>query len=48
MPSSRLLYLIAGGLLVLVIGGGVWAYRDSQRTGVEISVDRGGLSIRER
>jgi hypothetical protein len=48
MRSSNLLYLIAGGLLVLAIGGGIWLYQDSQRSGVEISVGRGGVSIQER
>jgi|LNFM01.1.fsa_nt_gb hypothetical protein len=48
MRSSNLLYLIAGGALVLAIGGGIWLYQDSQRSGVEISVGRGGVSIQER
>jgi hypothetical protein len=48
MQSSNLLYLIGGALLVLAIGGGIWLYQDSQRSGVEISVGRGGVSIQER
>jgi len=48
MQSTNLLYLVAGGLLVLVVGAGIWVWQDSQRSGVEISVGRGGVSIQER
>ncbi len=48
MQSSNLMYLIAGALVVLAVGGGIWMYQDSQRSGVEISVGRGGVSIQER
>lgn len=46
--NSNTLYLVIGALLVIVIGGGIWMYQDSQRSGVEISVGRNGVSIEGR
>ena len=46
--STNALYFIVGALLAGVIGGGIWMYQDSHRSGVEISVGRHGVSIQER
>ncbi len=46
--SSNTLYFLVGALLAGVIGGGIWMYQDSQRSGVEISVGRNGVSIEGR
>ncbi len=42
------LYFIVGALVAGLIGAGIWMYQDSQRSGVEISVGRGGVSIEGR
>ena len=46
--SSNTLYFMVGALVAGLIGAGVWMYQDSQRSGVEISVGRNGLSIEGR
>ncbi|GGJ36418.1 hypothetical protein GCM10011320_50270 [Neoroseomonas lacus] len=46
--SSNSLYFLVGALLAGVIGVGIWMYQDSQRSGVEISVGRNGVSIEGR
>ena len=46
--SSNTLYFIVGALLAGAVGAGIWMYQDSQRSGVEISVGRNGVSIQER
>ena len=46
--SGNTLYFFIGALVAGLIGAGVWMYQDSQRSGVEISVGRGGVSIQER
>ena len=46
--SSNALYFVVGALLAGAIGAGIWAYQDSQRSGVEISVGRNGVSIEGR
>jgi hypothetical protein len=46
--SSNTLYFVIGALLACVIGGGIWMYQDNQRSGVEISVGRNGVSIEGR
>ena len=43
--NSNAIYFLVGLMLAGLIGAGVWAYQDSQREGVEISVGRGGVSI---
>lgn len=40
------LYLIIGVLLVVVAGGAVYLYQQSQKpTGVELRVDENGISV---
>ncbi len=40
------LYLIIGLLLVVVIGGGIYLYQQSQQSpGVELRVDENGISV---
>lgn len=46
--SSNTLYFVVGALVAGLIGAGVWMYQDSQRSGVEISVGRNGVSIEGR
>ena len=46
--SSNTLYFMVGALVAGLIGAGVWMYQDSQRSGVEISVGRNGVSIEGR
>ena len=46
--SSNTLYFLVGALLAGVIGAGICMYQDSQRSGVEISVGRNGVSIEGR
>ena len=46
--SRNALYFMVGALLTALVGAGIWMYQDSQSSGVEISVGRGGLSIQER
>ena len=42
------LYLVIGALLVIVIGLGIYVLREeSQPDGVEIRLDRNGLSVEE-
>ncbi|MBW6399930.1 hypothetical protein KPL78_18870 [Roseomonas sp. HJA6] len=48
MTNSNALYLLVGAVIAGVIGAGIWAYQDSRRSGVEISVGRHGVSIEER
>lgn len=43
--NSNAMYFLVGLMLAGLIGAGVWAYQDSRREGVEISVGRGGVSI---
>ncbi len=43
--NSNAIYFLVGLMLAGLIGAGVWAYQDSHRDGVEISVGRGGVSI---
>ncbi len=46
--TSNTLYFIVGALLAAAIGVGIWLYQESQRSGVEISVGRNGVSIEGR
>ena len=46
--SSNTLYFMVGALVAGLIGAGIWMYQDSQRSGVEISVGRNGVSIEGR
>lgn len=40
------LYLIIGMLLVVVIGGGIYIWQQSQQpSGVELRVDESGISV---
>lgn len=48
MTNSNALYLLIGAVVAGMIGAGIWMYQDSQRSGVEISVGRHGLSIEEK
>jgi len=48
MTSSNALYLLIGAVIAGAIGAGIWAYHDSQRSGVEISVGRHGVAIEGR
>lgn len=42
------LYLLIGALVVVVIGLGVYVYREeSQPSGVELRIDESGVSIEE-
>lgn len=46
--STNALYFMVGALLAGAVGAGLWMYQDSQRSGVEISVGRNGVSIEGR
>jgi len=46
--SNRVTYFVLGLCAALAVGAAVYAYHDSQRSGVEISVGRDGVSIQER
>lgn len=46
--STNALYFMVGALLAGAVGAGLWMYQDSQRSGVEISVGRDGVSIEGR
>ncbi|MBA8876622.1 hypothetical protein [Phyllobacterium myrsinacearum] len=39
------LYLVIGALLVVVIGLGVYTYREENKPGVELKIGEGGVSI---
>ena len=42
------LYLIVGALLVIVIGLGIYVYREETKpAGVELKIGKGGVSIKE-
>ncbi|MAD38532.1 MAG: hypothetical protein CMO30_16395 [Tistrella sp.] len=43
--SRNVLYLIIGALLVVVAVGGYQYYEESQKSGVEVEVGNGGLSV---
>ena len=48
MNRNNTLYLIIGALVVTTIVLGYQYYQSQQRTGVEISIGEGGLSIQEK
>ena len=39
------LYLVIGVLAVVVIGLGIWIYNEQTRPGLDIRVDKQGISI---
>lgn len=43
--NTKALYFVVGLLIAGLIGGGIWMYQEQHRDGVEISVDRNGVSI---
>jgi predicted negative regulator of RcsB-dependent stress response len=48
MNRNNTLYLIIGALVVATVVLGYQYYQSQQRTGVEITIGEGGLSIQER
>ena len=48
MNNRNGLYMIVGALIVIVIGLGVYTYREETKpAGVEIKIDEGGVSVKE-
>ncbi|MBB5688782.1 hypothetical protein GXW77_16155 [Roseomonas alkaliterrae] len=48
MSNRDTLCFLGGIMVAALIGGAVRMHQDSQRSGVEITVGRGGPSIQER
>lgn len=48
MKRRNILYLVVGALLVVVAVLGYRLYEERQKGGVEIKIDRDGLSIEEK
>lgn len=48
MNRNNALYLVIGALAVATVVLGYQYYQSQQRSGVEISIGEGGLSIQER
>lgn len=48
MNRSNGLYLIIGALVVVVIGLGIYLYRDEKKpTGIQMNIDKNGVSVQQ-
>ena len=48
MNNRNGLYMIVGALIVIVIGFGIYTYREETKpAGVEIKIGEGGVSVQE-
>ncbi|MET3793562.1 hypothetical protein [Aquamicrobium terrae] len=46
--NKNTLYLLIGALVVVVIGLGVYVYREeSKPSGIELKIDEGGVSVEQ-
>ncbi|MFT2212911.1 hypothetical protein ACLJYM_13590 [Rhizobium giardinii] len=46
--SRNALYMIIGGLAVLVVALGIYVYdKEAQQSGIELKIGEGGVSIQE-
>jgi len=45
--NRNALYLVIGALLVATAVFGYWLYQERHKTGIEINIDGGGISIEE-
>ncbi|WP_275782571.1 hypothetical protein [Pararhizobium gei] len=46
--NRNLLYMIIGGLLVAVVGLGLYVYdKESKPDGIELKIGEGGISVQE-
>ena len=45
--EKGLLYAIIAVLLVVVVGGGLYLYREETKPGVELKADEDGISIQK-
>lgn len=48
MISRNMLYLVIGGLAVATAVLGYWYYQERQKTGIDISIGKSGISIDKR
>jgi len=46
--NINLLYGIVGGLVVVVAVLGYWFYQDQQKSGIELNVGNGGITIEKK
>ncbi|QND53705.1 hypothetical protein HB779_18780 [Phyllobacterium sp. 628] len=47
--NRNMLYLIIGGLIVLVLGLGFYIYdKQSRPTGIELKIGEGGVSVEQK
>ena len=46
--NKNTLYLLIGALVVVVIGLGIYVYREeSKPSGIELKIDEGGVSVEQ-
>lgn len=41
------LYLLVGALVVIVIGFGIYTYREQSKPGVELEINKDGVSLQK-
>ncbi len=46
--NNNLLYGVIGGLVVIVAVLGYWFYQDQQKSGIELNVGNGGITIEKK
>jgi hypothetical protein len=47
--NRNVLYLVIGGLIVATAVSGYWLYQERQKSsGIEINIDKGGISIEKK
>ena len=46
--NNNLLYGVIGGLVVIVAVLGDWFYQDQQKSGIELNVGNGGITIEKK